>query len=175
MVKRSLWPLIIFIGLAIFFSIGLMLNPRNVPSPLIGQPAPKLVGLDLLTDQPMDHAFQHQQVYFLNIWASWCVACRQEHPELVKLAQQGVSILGLNYKDNAHEARAWLAEHQNPYQQILSDPVGQNGLNWGVIAIPETFLIDSQGIVRAKWTGALTAERIQNEVLPAWQKWREQL
>lgn len=167
--NKASWPLGLFGLLVVLFSVGMFLNPKSVPSPLIDKPHPPLNGLLLNGTEFNDQTLQHQ-AWLLNIWASWCVGCRREHPQLLALAQQpGLVLVGLNYKDTAESARDWLTQHQNPFDFVIQDPQGLIGLDWGVIALPETFLIDAQGKVRAKWTGALSEQQVQQEVLPLWQ------
>lgn len=168
--KRTSWPLLIFVLLIILFVFGLLLNPRHIPSPLVGQMAPSLKGQDFISGEWVDMQ-NNNQAWLLNAWASWCRGCYIEHPHLLELAQQhDVLLIGLNYKDQSADAQAWLSQHGNPYHWIIEDPSGQIGLDWGLIGTPETFLIDAQGRVRDKWMGALTPERIEQQVLPAWQK-----
>lgn len=167
--KRASWPLIIFLLLSLLFAVGLMLNPREVPSPLIGQPAPALKGQLLATTEAFQIEELHHQAWLLNVWASWCVGCLVEHPLFKQLVQQpGLVLVGLNYKDESQAAQDWLNTHGNPYDYVISDQQGRIGLDWGVYAVPETFLIDAQGIVQRKWTGVLTQQQIDQELLPAW-------
>ncbi|MDY0135924.1 MAG: DsbE family thiol:disulfide interchange protein [Thiomicrospira sp.] len=168
---RSAWPFIGFVLLVLLFSIGLMLNPREVPSPLLNQPAPSLQGNVLGSSELFDgHAYTNQ-VWLLNVWASWCSGCLSEHPHIVAAKQRypDMTWIGLNYKDSATPAQAWLAQHGNPYQTVIEDPSGRLGLDWGILGVPETFLIDAQGRVRAKWQGVISEARLQQEIIPAWQ------
>lgn len=167
--KRASWPLIIFLLLSLLFAVGLMLNPREVPSPLIGQQTPSLDGQQLDTSTSFQPEVLQHQAWLLNVWASWCTGCLTEHPLFKQLAQQpGLVLVGLNYKDEAKAAQDWLNLHGNPYDYVITDPQGRLGLDWGVYAVPETFLIDAQGIVQRKWIGALTQQQIEQELLPAW-------
>jgi cytochrome c biogenesis protein CcmG/thiol:disulfide interchange protein DsbE len=168
---RSAWPFFGFVLLVMLFSIGLMLNPRDLPSPLINQPAPSLQGNLLASSQMFDRQAYANQAWLLNVWASWCSGCLSEHPQIVAAKQRYADMtwIGLNYKDSSGEAQAWLAQHGNPYQAVIEDPNGRLALDWGVVGVPETFLIDGQGRVRAKWQGVLTEARLQQEIIPAWQ------
>ena len=169
--KRYLFPAIvisIFLVLSAFLYIGLDLNPREVPSPLIGKPAPdfSLQNLKQPTVQITPKDMQGQ-VWLLNVWASWCVSCRQEHPLLVELSRQGlVPIYGLNYKDNRADAQRWLVQLGDPYVANAFDADGRTGIDWGVYGAPETFIMDKDGIIRHKHIGPLTREAVEQEILP---------
>jgi cytochrome c biogenesis protein CcmG, thiol:disulfide interchange protein DsbE len=166
--NRFLWPLGIFIVLAGFLFAGLYLNPREVPSPLIGKPAPAFTVAQLGEQGKMfSPADMKGKVWLLNVWASWCVACRQEHPLLVELGKSGVvPVVGLQYKDEPEAGLAWLREHGNPYVLSAQDRDGRVGIDFGVYGVPETFVIDRNGIIRHKHIGPLTPERLRDEVLP---------
>jgi len=153
---RRLMPLIIFAVLVIFLAVGLTLNPREVPSPLIGKPAPEFELPLLLQDGSFSNKDLIGHVTLVNVWASWCFACRQEHEVVKQLSRQGVRIIGLNYKDDADDAKQWLAKLGNPYQAIAADRDGRIAIDWGVYGAPETFLIDQQGIIRHKVIGPLS-------------------
>lgn len=169
--NKASWPLWGFVVLVVLFSAGLWLNPTKITSPLIGQTHPTLVGVQLENNKPFDAAQLEHQAWLLNVWASWCVGCRQEHPQLITLSQQpGLVLVGLNYKDDRDEAQSWLQKYQNPFDYMVQDLDGVIGLDWGVIAVPETFLINAQGRVQAKWSGALTDDMIEQQVLPAWRQ-----
>lgn len=161
-------PLILFIVIAAFLAIGLNLNPKEIPSPLIDKPAPAFTAAKLNTpERTLSDADLKGKVWLLNVWASWCVSCREEHPVLNELArQQAVIIIGLNYKDEPDAARQWLATLGNPYNDSIMDRDGRIGLNWGVYGVPETFVVDKKGIVRHKHTGPVTQDAIQNTLLP---------
>ncbi len=166
--KRFLIPLGIFIVLVIFLGIGLKLNPREVPSPLIGKPAPDFK-LALLSDpsRQMSPADLRGKVWLFNVWASWCGSCRQEHDLLIDLGRKGiVPIYGMDYKDQPGDARAVLARFGNPYVETVMDPDGRSGINYGVYGVPETYLIDKGGIIRYKHTGPLTGEILERKILP---------
>jgi len=166
--KRFLWPLAIFILLVGFLAAGLKLNPREVPSPLVGKPAP---AFDLPVLHPPDRRFapgdMRGKVWLLNVWASWCVSCREEHPVLVELSKRGVMpILGLNYKDKGDEATAWLKRFGDPYQLSVVDADGRIGIDYGVYGVPETYLIDTEGVIRFKQIGPLTPAVLEQKILP---------
>ena len=165
--KRFL-PLIIFACLCVFLVIGLQLNPKDVPSPLIGKAAPQFSQPILnQTSQEFSPEQMRGKIWLLNVWASWCVSCREEHPLLNELAkQQTIPIIGLNYKDQDDAAKEWLAKMGDPYQLSIVDRSGNVGINYGVYGVPETFLINSQGIIVHKFTGPLTPTLIQKELLP---------
>jgi len=150
-------PLVLFLALVGFFAKGLFLDPREVPSPFIGRTAPAftlpLVGDANASFSPAD---MKGKVWILNVWAPWCVTCRQEHGFLMQLAQTGViPIVGLNWKDKERKAEALLARTGNPYVAVPEDLDGRVGIDYGVTAVPETYLIDKQGIVRLKHTGLI--------------------
>ncbi|MCC5857772.1 MAG: DsbE family thiol:disulfide interchange protein [Ectothiorhodospiraceae bacterium] len=163
-----LLPLLMFLIIGAFLAVGLGLNPRLLPSPLIGKPVPEF---DLPTlEQParrVGHQDLHGQVALVNIWASWCVSCRQEHPLLVELSERhGVTIFGINYKDARDEGLAYLRRGGNPYQWNAHDLDGRAGIEWGVYGTPETYVVDRQGRIRYKHVGPLTRERAEQEILP---------
>ena len=165
---RFLWPLVILVLLVGFLAVGLKLNPREVPSPLVGKPAPAF-NLPVLhqPDQRFAPADMRGQVWLLNVWASWCVSCRDEHPVLLELSKRGVlPILGLNYKDKDQEASAWLKQFGNPYQLSVVDANGRIGIDYGVYGVPETYLIDAEGVIRYKQIGPLTMATLEQKVLP---------
>ena len=165
---RFLIPLGVFAVMVLFLGIGLTLNPREVPSPLIGKPAPAFQ-LSRVADagQTLSPEDFKGQVALVNVWASWCVSCRQEHPVLLQLARQNVvPIYGLNYKDQREAAQGWLNQHGNPYVASAFDADGRVGINWGVYGVPETFVIDKAGLIRHKHTGPVTPESLDRELLP---------
>lgn len=165
---RYLVPMGILLVLLYFLRAGLSLNPKEVPSPLIGKPAPdfSLPRLDQ-PEQRISRADMVGQVWVLNVWASWCVACRQEHPLLVQYAKQSkVPIYGLNYKDERAAGMKWLADFGNPYAASISDRDGRVGIDFGVYGVPETFVIDREGIIRYKQIGPLTPEVLRNTIEP---------
>ncbi|RFC32797.1 MAG: cytochrome c biogenesis protein CcmG, thiol:disulfide interchange protein DsbE [Candidatus Nitrotoga sp. SPKER] len=166
--NRFLLPLGAFIVLVIFLWIGLTLNPREVPSPLINKVAPTF-RLPQLHDaaKTIGPEDLRGKVWLLNVWASWCVTCRQEHPLLVELGRQNlVPIYGLNYKDNRDDGLTLLRNSGDPYTLSAYDREGNVGIDWGVYGVPETFVIDKSGLIRHKFIGALTPELIQNKLIP---------
>lgn len=166
--NRFLLPLLAFIVLVLFLGIGLNLKPREVPSPLIDKPAPAF-RVPQLHDETKTIAAEDMRgkVWLLNVWASWCVSCREEHPLLVEFARQNlVPIYGLNYKDKREDAIAWLAERGNPYIVSAHDRDGNVGIDWGVYGVPETFVIDKLGIIRYKQIGPVTPEAIRDKIIP---------
>jgi len=165
---RFLIPLAVFAVLVAFLGVGLTLNPREVPSPLINKPAP---AFQLPQLHAPDKTFAQKdmlgKVWMLNVWASWCVACREEHPNLVELARSGaVPIYGLNYKDERADGIAWLARFGNPYQLSAYDRDGRIGIDYGVYGVPETYVIDKAGVIRYKRIGAVTPEILRDKILP---------
>lgn len=165
---RFLVPLLIFLVLVGFLWKGLSRDPREVPSPLVGKPAPafQLPRLDA-PDKTFSPADMRGQVWLLNVWASWCVSCREEHPVLVNLAQsRDVPIIGLNYKDQRPDALAWLDRFGNPYRLSVSDADGRVGIDYGVYGVPETYVIDRAGIIRMKHIGPVTPEVLDAKILP---------
>jgi len=165
---RFLIPLGVFLGLVAFLAVGLKLDPKEVPSPLIGKPAPDFVLTRL--DNPAQTILRDDllgKVWMLNVWASWCVACREEHPLLVKFSRQKLlPVYGLNYKDERMAGLRWLSSFGNPYDASLFDKDGRVGIDWGVYGVPETFIIDRQGVVRFKHIGPLTPEVIRTRIEP---------
>lgn len=165
---RYLLPLagvVLLIGL---LAVGLKLDPRKVPSPLIGKPAP---AFDLPTlaqpERRLATTDLRGEVAVVNVWASWCVTCREEHPVLMDFSRRNlVPLYGLNYKDERTDALAWLAEFGNPYRDSVSDSEGKTGLDWGVYGVPETFILDKQGRIRYKHIGAVSAADLQQRLLP---------
>ncbi|HEY0664554.1 MAG TPA: DsbE family thiol:disulfide interchange protein [Gallionella sp.] len=165
---RFIWPFVIFVVLAAFLFVGLRLDPREVPSPLIGKPAP-VFSLPQLHDPARQFSPQDMkgQVWLLNVWASWCVSCRQEHPVLMDLARQNiVPIYGLDYKDKRADGMAWLEDGGDPYVLSISDVEGRIGIEYGVYGVPETYVIDKQGVIRYKQIGPVTIESLQKTILP---------
>jgi cytochrome c biogenesis protein CcmG/thiol:disulfide interchange protein DsbE len=165
---KRLIPFAIFIVLVAFLGIGLKLNPREVPSPLIGKPAPAF-SLPLLADpaKTMSPADLRGQVWLLNVWASWCVSCRQEHEVLLDLSKQGVvPIYGMDYKDQPQDALNWLQRLGNPYVASVVDAEGRTGIDYGVYGVPETYVIDKAGVIRYKLTGPVTPENLEKTILP---------
>jgi len=170
--KRYVLPLGLFLGLAVFLGIGLDRNPHELPSPLVGRAAPSF-------DLPRLHADaaagpgrfapadMQGKVWMLNVWASWCVSCRQEHPVLLDIAKSAVvPLVGLDYKDAVGDARAWLAQHGDPYLLSAVDADGRVGIDYGVYGVPETYVIDKRGTIRFKQIGPISADLLQTKILP---------
>ncbi len=169
MIKARYWiPLAVFLGLLVLLGVGLRLDPREVPSPLIGKPAPAFA-LPVL-DRP-DAVFAEKdmlgKVWLLNVWASWCVSCRDEHPVLLDFARTGVvPVIGLNHKDERKDGLRWLAQFGDPYRLSIYDHDGRVGIDYGVYGVPETFVIDKRGVIRYKQIGALTPEILRAKIVP---------
>ena len=165
---KFLVPLAIFIVLVGFLAVGLTRDPREVPSPFIGKPAPAFQLTQLHEPgrdfRPTD---MKGKVWLLNVWASWCVSCRVEHPLLVDMAKRNlVPIVGLNYKDGREDGKRWLEQFGNPYTLSVWDNDGRVGIDYGVYGVPETFLIDGQGVIRYKQIGPVTPEALEKKILP---------
>jgi cytochrome c biogenesis protein CcmG/thiol:disulfide interchange protein DsbE len=165
---RFLIPLILLFGLVYFLGTGLSLDPKEVPSPLIGKPAPPFALTRLDNAQVVvRHEDMLGKVWMLNVWASWCVACREEHPVLVQFARKKLlPVYGLNYKDDRLAGLKWLNSFGNPYDASLFDQDGRVGIDFGVYGVPETFVIDKSGVVRFKQIGPLTPEVIRDRIEP---------
>jgi cytochrome c biogenesis protein CcmG/thiol:disulfide interchange protein DsbE len=161
-------PLAIFAVLVVFLWIGLGRDPSVVPSPLIGKPAPPFRLAQLHNpSESIDVADLKGKVWLLNVWASWCVSCREEHPLLLQLAQSKLlPLYGLDYKDKREQALAWLRQNGDPYTASIVDADGRVGIDYGVYGVPETFLIDKDGIVRYKQIGPLTTQALKDKILP---------
>ncbi len=166
--NRNLLPLGVFLLLLGLLGYGLRLDPKLVPSPLIDKAAPafSLAVLDA-PDRQLATTDMLGQVWVLNVWASWCVVCRQEHAVITELAEQElVAVIGLNYKDRPMAASQWLRRYGNPYVSSVSDQNGRVGIDWGVYGVPETFVIDAGGKIRYKHVGPVTREVLNNRILP---------
>jgi cytochrome c biogenesis protein CcmG/thiol:disulfide interchange protein DsbE len=166
--KKFLIPIGLFVALGVLLAVGLKLDPRKIPSPLVGKPLPAFT-LTTLEDpqKTLTETDFRGQVVLFNVWASWCVACKQEHPVLVDLARRKLApIVGLNYKDPRDAALAVLKADGNPYEVSLVDADGRVGIDWGVYGVPETFVVDKQGVIRHKHIGPITPEVIERELLP---------
>ena len=186
--NRYAWILVGFAALVALLAVGLNLNPRDVPSPLVGKPAPTF-------NLPMLHAPEKSfgpkdmqgQVWLLNVWASWCVSCRQEHPVLVEFSKKAkVPLIGLNYKEvrgdssfdvarmkpeeerslGQQRASQWLSRHGDPYRLSVLDLDGRVGIDYGVYGVPETYVVDQAGVIRMKHTGPITPETLEKKLLP---------
>jgi cytochrome c biogenesis protein CcmG/thiol:disulfide interchange protein DsbE len=166
--RKLLIPFAIFVALFGFLLVGLGLNPREVPSPLVGKPAPefKLARLHQ-PEQMFDPADLKGQVWLLNVWASWCVSCRVEHPLLVELSKSKlVPLVGLNYKDKPEDAIGWLKQLGDAYDVSVTDRDGRVAIDWGVYGVPETFVVDKAGVIRYKHIGPVDAAAIEKRILP---------
>ena len=161
-------PLAAFAVLVGFLGVGLQLKPREVPSPLINRPMPAFTLPTLAQPaQSLSPQDLRGQVWLLNVWASWCVACQAEHPVLVAFAKRHpVPLMGLNYKDRRDEALRWLGKYGDPYRASLSDTDGRVGIELGVYGVPETYVIDRDGVIRYKHIGAVTPELLETTILP---------
>ena len=165
---RFLIPLAVFFGLVAFLAAGLKLNPKEVPSPLIGKSAPSFA-LSRLDNANVTVRSSELlgRVWILNVWASWCAACREEHPLLVAFAKKSsVPVYGLNYKDDRAAGLRWLGNFGNPYAASLFDQDGRVGIDFGVYGVPETFVMDKQGVIRFKHIGPLTPEVLRTNIEP---------
>ncbi len=166
--KRFLLPLGLFVVLVLFLGVGLRRDPREIPSPFIGKPAPafKLAQLQM-PDKTISPQDMLGKVWMLNVWASWCGSCRHEHPLLMDFARKAaLPIVGLNYKDGRNEGKDWLKQYGDPYGVSAFDADGRVGIDYGVYGVPETFIIDKKGVVRLKHVGPLTDEVISNVLMP---------
>jgi len=166
--NRYLLPLGIFAVLLVFLGIGLTLNPREVPSPLVGKPAPAF-SLPRLDDPnaTLSNKDMLGKVWLFNVWASWCGSCRDEHPLLVEFGKSGmVPIIGLDYKDQRMDGMRWLQGLGNPYTVVAFDADGRVGIDYGVYGVPETYVIDKQGVIRYKQIGPVTPEALQTKIIP---------
>ena len=186
--NRFLWPLIGFVVLVALLAVGLNLNPHDVPSPLVGKPAPlfSLAKVDA-PEQNFSPKDMLGKVWLLNVWSTWCVSCRQEHPVLVQMAKSGnVTLIGLNYKEVRGDvdidadklsapverqmaldrSNAWLRKHGNPYALSVLDLDGRVGIDYGVYGVPETYVIDKAGVIRMKHTGPISPESYSTRILP---------
>ena len=177
MKARHLIPLGIFLLLTILLGVGLTLDPREIPSPFIGKPAPDF-NLPQLHDTSLNLTPEDMkgQVWLLNVWASWCVSCRAEHKVITALANtREVNIIGLNYKDQRSDALLWLKQFGDPYAASVSDIEGRTGIDYGVYGVPETFIIDQQGVIRYKQIGPVTNQAVAETILPLIRKLKGQL
>ncbi|MFM1782481.1 MAG: hypothetical protein RIS14_234 [Pseudomonadota bacterium] len=170
-----LLPLLAFIALALLLFVGVRMNSGKdnsaIPSPLLGKAAPEMLLPELvLPESHLGIADLKGKAYVLNVWGSWCVSCRVEHPVITELAQSGTMVVGYNYKDSPEDAARWLARYGNPFALVVQDRDGQAALDWGIYGAPETFVIDAAGVVRFKHIGPLTPEIVQEKILPVLQE-----
>lgn len=166
--NRFIVPLAVFVLMVGLLAYGLRLDPKRVPSPLIDKPAPAFT-LATLEDpsRKLSTADMAGQVWILNVWASWCVSCRAEHPVIMSLARQNlVPVVGLNYKDQPDDAARWLDQFGNPYATSVVDADGRVGIDWGVYGVPETFIVGADGRIKYKHIGPVTQESLNEKVLP---------
>ncbi len=167
MIKFAI-PLVLFVVLVVFLAIGLGRDPHEVPSPLIDKPAPQFQ-LAQLRDPSKRFSAEEMRgkVWLLNVWASWCITCRDEHPWLLEYARsKAVPIYGLNYKDRREDALGWLGDLGDPYVLSVSDLDGRVGIDYGVYGAPETYLIDRNGVIRFKQVGPVTPDIWTKKILP---------
>jgi cytochrome c biogenesis protein CcmG/thiol:disulfide interchange protein DsbE len=165
-----LLPPLLFLAFAAIAFVGLRRqNPDELPSALVGQPAPTLASLGALDDTPVptDADLKAPGVKLVNFFASWCAPCRAEHPLLMALAEEGVPVIGVNYKDRPEDARDWLAEDGNPFGRIGTDESGRTGLDWGIYGVPETFVVAGDGTILMRYPGPLTAAAVRDRLRPA--------
>jgi cytochrome c biogenesis protein CcmG/thiol:disulfide interchange protein DsbE len=176
MKKTALIPLVLFVVLVAFLAIGLGLKPREVPSPFIGKAVPEFELPELMKDgETISPEDLKGQVWVMNVFASWCVACRAEHEVLSKFIRtEKIPVLGLNYKDEPQDAKDWLKALGNPYQHIAVDYAGKVGIDLGVYGVPETFVVDKKGIIRHKVIGPVFDETVRDDLLPLILKLREE-
>ena len=165
---KAVLPLVVFVAFVLLLMSGIGKNPRLIPSPLIGKPAPEFALPSL--HQP-DRVIRKQdllgQYYLLNVWGSWCPSCRVEHPMVTEVARSGIiPVYGLNWKDEPENAKAWLQRFGDPYRDVLVDYEGRTAIDFGVYGAPESFIIDQKGIIRHKVVGEITPQVVQNELLP---------
>jgi len=172
MKTRLLWPLGIFLVLVAFLALGLKLDPREVPSPLVGKPAPAFSAPSLAApDRVLRKEDMLGKVWMLNVWASWCSACREEHPILVEYSRAGgVPVYGLNYKDKREDGLRWLKQRGDPYVDTVFDADGRIGIDFGVYGVPETFIIDRAGVIRYKQIGPITPQVLREKIEPLLKK-----
>lgn len=167
---RFLIPAAVFGVIAVLLLLRLQSgrDAKEIPSPLIGKIAPAFSLPQLKqADQPWSPQAMHGKVWLLNVWASWCVPCLAEHPLITQVAREGkIPVVGLNYKDESSNALAWLTKHGDPYAVVISDRAGRAGFEYGVYGVPETFLIDAQGVIRYKHVGPLTPEVLRDRLGP---------
>ncbi|MFZ0791986.1 MAG: DsbE family thiol:disulfide interchange protein [Chromatiaceae bacterium] len=169
-----LFPLGIFLALAALLFYGLGLDPRLVPSPLVGKPAPAFE-LESLTEpgKSISSDILKGRMSLVNVWASWCPSCRQEHAELVRIARESdVQMIGFNWKDERPAALEMLRRFGNPYVLSVYDPENQVGIDWGVYGAPETFVVDAEGVIRHKRVGPIDRKVWQEEIVPVIEQYR---
>lgn len=166
--KKFLIPIALFAALGLLLWKGLSMDPRKIPSPLVNKPLPAFNLPNLHEpDKRLANADFRGKPVVINVWASWCAACKHEHPVLMDIARQNeVYLVGLNYKDERGDALAVLEAEGNPYNVNLADRDGRTGIDWGVYGVPETFIVDKEGVIRHKHIGPITRENWEKELLP---------
>ena len=165
---KQLWLPLVFVALVVLLGVGLNLNPREVPSPLIGKPAPAFE-LPLLAapDKTFTQKDMLGKVWVLNVWASWCAPCLVEHPQITALSRSGAApVVGLNYKDAREDAIPWLKKNGDPFAAVLFDGAGRIAIDYGVYGVPETYVIDQKGVIRYKRIGPVTPEILRETIEP---------
>lgn len=174
MAERRISPLmilppVIFIALAVMFYVGMNRDdPRALPSTREGQVAPPLTLSELGGGAPFGaEELQADGVKLVNFWASWCTPCRAEHPQLEQLAREGVVIYGINYKDDPSKALRFLSDMGNPFTALAADPQGRTAIDWGLYGVPETFIIDGNGVVVKRFAGPITVKVLEETIRPA--------
>ena len=161
-------PIAAFVVLLALLAFGLTNDPRDIPSPLVGKTVPEFTLPKLYdSEKTTSPAEMKGEVWMLNVFASWCVSCRAEHAVVSQFVKDsGLKVMGLNYKDESPDAKAWLAEHGNPYSMIAVDLDGRVGIDWGVYGVPESYLIDKKGVIRHKFTGPITPQIVEETLKP---------
>jgi cytochrome c biogenesis protein CcmG/thiol:disulfide interchange protein DsbE len=167
-VKKFLIPIALFALMGMLLWRGLSLDPKHIPSPLIDKPLPEFSLTKVhAPNETVSNKDLRGRAYLLNVWASWCVACRQEHPLLMEVSRLKLApLIGLDYKDKREDALGFLGSMGNPYEFSLSDPKGRLGIDLGVYGVPETFVIDAEGVIRYKHIGPLTEQALREKILP---------
>ncbi len=164
-----LLPVLIFLGLATMFYVGLQReNPNDLPSAFIGRDAPSVNLTNLREDPaPVDADFRNGNMQLVNFWASWCAPCRAEAPMLEHMADEmGIAIIGINYKDQPSQAEAFMAQFGDPFIKVGADASGRNAIEWGVTGVPETFILDGEGKILLRYPGPITQSVLTNRILP---------
>jgi cytochrome c biogenesis protein CcmG, thiol:disulfide interchange protein DsbE len=159
-------PVAVFVAVGIGLAVGLTRDPSTLPSALLDQPVPQFELPALAGGDGLSSADLKGRVSLVNVFASWCVPCRVEHPVLMRLAEEGVPIFGINYKDPPDKAQAWLAELGDPFEKIGADRDGRVGIEWGVYGVPETFVVDAQGRIRHRHVGPIQARDLEQTLRP---------
>ena len=170
---RYALPAVLFFGLVVLFGLGLGSDPGRIPSPYIDKPTPQF-DLPRLRwpDRRISHADLQGEITLLNVWASWCAACRHEHELLLGMSQNNTRIIGLNYKDKRADALNWLSRLGDPYEQNAYDYEGKVGIDFGVYGVPETFVLDKNAVIRYKHIGPITEEALTEIIYPLLQQLR---